>query len=181
MTAPSHAALPASSQPTVPEGGSRGRRCRDAHALTRSSRGPRAARNPGWAQRRRCRFVQRRACPRTARSPGWAGGLRCLAEHAAQCRSCGVANGIVHQVGPSGTAHGSSELVKARTPRRGRPSCRNTPPGAWRNLSSPISWILLLRVGGSMIQPTWESGKVLQPEASGPRRRSTGFLVPLQA
>jgi hypothetical protein len=32
----------------------------------------------------------------------------------------------VNQVGPSGTAHGSSELVKAHTPRRGRPSCRNT-------------------------------------------------------
>jgi hypothetical protein len=26
----------------------------------------------------------------------------------------------VNQVGPSGTAHGSSELVKAHTPRRGR-------------------------------------------------------------
>jgi hypothetical protein len=31
----------------------------------------------------------------------------------------------VNQVGPSGTAHGSSELVKAHTARRGRPSCRN--------------------------------------------------------
>jgi hypothetical protein len=29
------------------------------------------------------------------------------------------------QVGPSGTAHVSSELVKAHIPRRGRPSCRN--------------------------------------------------------
>jgi hypothetical protein len=28
-------------------------------------------------------------------------------------------------VGPSGMAHGSFELVKAHTPRRGRPSCRN--------------------------------------------------------
>jgi hypothetical protein len=32
----------------------------------------------------------------------------------------------VNQVGPSGTAHGSSELVKAHTPRRGRHSCCNT-------------------------------------------------------
>jgi hypothetical protein len=31
----------------------------------------------------------------------------------------------VNQVGPSGTAHGSSELVKAHTPCRGRHSCRN--------------------------------------------------------
>ncbi len=31
-------------------------------------------------------------------------------------------DGVVNQVGPSGTARGSSELVKAHTPRRGRPS-----------------------------------------------------------
>jgi hypothetical protein len=31
----------------------------------------------------------------------------------------------VNQDGPSGTAHGSSEVVKAHTPRRGRHSCRN--------------------------------------------------------
>jgi hypothetical protein len=37
-----------------------------------------------------------------------------------------AADGVVNHVGPSGTAHGSSELVKAHTPRRGRPSCRNT-------------------------------------------------------
>ncbi len=69
---------------------------------------------------------------RTVRGPGWAGGRRRLKEYAARCLSCGVADGVVHQVGPSGTAHGSSELVKAYTPRRGRPSCRNrehpTPP-----------------------------------------------------
>jgi hypothetical protein len=35
-----------------------------------------------------------------------------------------VAHGVVHQIEPSGTAHGFSELVKAHTPRR--PSCRNT-------------------------------------------------------
>ncbi len=31
-----------------------------------------------------------------------------------------------------------------------------------------------------MIQPTWESGEV-QPEASGPLRHPTGFLLRLQA
>jgi hypothetical protein len=36
----------------------------------------------------------------------------------------------VNHVGPSGTAHGSSDLVKAHTPRRGRPSCRNRPEPA---------------------------------------------------
>ncbi len=42
---------------------SRGRRCRDAHASTRSLRGPSTADGPGWAHGRRCRFVQRRAAP----------------------------------------------------------------------------------------------------------------------
>jgi hypothetical protein len=101
----------------------------------------------------------------------------------------------MEQVGPSGTAHGSSELVKAHTPHRGRPSCRNTPPGGlvgaapWSHSGTGplplrtrrvsygevlvISWVLLLRVGGSMIQPTWESGEVLQQEASGPWRHPT--------
>jgi hypothetical protein len=68
--------------------------------------------------------VQLRRGPRTADGPGWAGGRRRLAEYAAQCRLCGVADGV-SQVGPSGTARGSSELVKAHTPRRSRPSCRN--------------------------------------------------------
>jgi hypothetical protein len=36
--------------------------------------------------------------PRTASGPGWAHGRRCLAEHAARCRSCGVADGVGHQV-----------------------------------------------------------------------------------
>jgi hypothetical protein len=71
--------------------------------------------------------VQLRRGPRAAHGPSWARGRRCPAEHAARCRSCGVADGVVNQVGPSGTAHGSSELVKAHTPqRRGRPSCCNT-------------------------------------------------------
>jgi hypothetical protein len=43
-------------------------------------------------------------------------GRRFPAEHAARCRSCGVADGVVNQVGPSGTAHGSSELVKDSKP-----------------------------------------------------------------
>jgi hypothetical protein len=51
--------------------------------------------------------------PRAAHCPSWARGRWCPAEHAARCRSCGVADGIVNQVGPSGTAHGRSELVKA--------------------------------------------------------------------
>jgi hypothetical protein len=46
-------------------------------------------------------------------------------QHAARCRSCGIADGVVNQDGPSGTAHGCSELVKAHTARRGRHSCRN--------------------------------------------------------
>ena len=66
------------------------------------------------------------ACHVQTHGPSWARGRRCPAEHAARCRSCGVADGVVNQVGPSGTAHGSSELVKAHTPRRVRPSCRNS-------------------------------------------------------
>ena len=69
--------------------------------------------------------VQLRRGPRTAHGPSWSRGRRCPAEHAARCRSCRLADGVVNQVGPSGTAHGSSELVKAHTPRRGRHSCRN--------------------------------------------------------
>ncbi len=82
--------------------------------------------------------VQLRRGPRTAHGPSWSRGRRCPAEHAARCRSCGVANGVVDQVGPSGTAHGSSELVKAHTPRRGRHSCRNRAarPGAGNYASS---------------------------------------------
>jgi hypothetical protein len=75
--------------------------------------------------------VQLRRGPRTARGPSWARGRRRPAEHAARCLSCGVADSVVYQVGPSVTAHGSSELVKAHTPRRGRPSCRNTAFRAW--------------------------------------------------
>jgi hypothetical protein len=130
---------------------------------------------------------------RTAHGPSWARGRRCPAEHSARCLSCGVADGVVNQVGPSGTAHGSSELVKAHTPRRGRPSCCNTPPGGlvdvapWsRSGKGPlplrtqrVSYGEVLVI--SCIQPTWESGEVLQQEASGPQRRPTGFLVRLQA
>ncbi len=47
------------------------------------------------------------------RGPGWACGLRRLVEHAARCRSCEVADGVVHQVGPSGTAHGSHRSTVA--------------------------------------------------------------------
>ncbi len=107
-------------------------------------------------------------------------GRQRLAENAAWCQSCVVADGVVHQVGPSGTAcaSGSSKLVKAHIPRRGRPSCRNTPQGRLvgaaplsHSTSGPpplwtrrisygevlaISWGILLHVGGSMIQPTWE-------------------------
>ena len=75
------------------------------------------------------RSAQLRRGPRPAHGPSWARGRRCPAEHAARSRSCGIADGVVNQDGPSGTAHGSSEVVKAHTPRRGRHSCRNTPPG----------------------------------------------------
>jgi hypothetical protein len=94
------------------------------HVSTRSCK--RAASGIGWAYGRRCRFVQRRA------APAWPHGPRSRlgplpAAPAARCWSRGVADGVVHQVGPSGTAcGGSSKLVKAHTPRRGRPSCRNT-------------------------------------------------------
>jgi hypothetical protein len=142
---------------------SRGRRCRDVHATTRSSRsesssssrpacGPRspkglAAGGAEMCMRRRVApaacarpmvpvepiacgaasysAVQLRRGPRAAHGPSWARGRRCPAEHAARCRSGGVADGVVNHVGPSGSAHGISELVKAHTPRRGRPSCRN--------------------------------------------------------
>jgi hypothetical protein len=76
--------------------------------------------------------VQLRRGPRPAHGPSWARGRRYPTEHAARCRSCGIADGVVNQDGPSGTAHGSSELVKAHTPRRGRHSCRNTARGAAR-------------------------------------------------
>jgi hypothetical protein len=71
--------------------------------------------------------LQLRRGTRTAHVPSWAHSRRCPSEHAARCRSCGVANVVVNQVGPSGTAHGSSELVKAHTPCRSRPSYHNTP------------------------------------------------------
>ncbi len=131
--------------------------------------------------------------PRAAHGPSWARGRRCSSEHAARCRSCGVAYGVVNQVGPSGTAHGSSKLVKAHTPRRGRPSCRNTLPGGLvgaaplsRRGTGPLPLRTRQVSDGeviviSCIQPTWESGEVLQPEASSPRRRPTEFLVRLQA
>jgi hypothetical protein len=99
--------------------------CRDVHALTRSSRSPRAASGPGWAHGRQCRFVQRFSMARIRPAiPVGSRGRRRLAEHAACHAKSPMAN--VHQVGPSSTASGSSELVKAHTSRRGRPSCRNT-------------------------------------------------------
>jgi hypothetical protein len=123
--------------------------------------------------------------PRTVHGPSWACSRRCPAEHAARRRSCGVADGVVNQVGPSGTAHGSSELVKARASRRGRPSCRNTPPGGlvgaapWSRIGTgpfplrtrQVSYGEVLVISWS--QPPWESGEVLQPKASGPRRCPT--------
>jgi hypothetical protein len=129
--------------------------------------------------------VQLRRGPRAAHCPSWVRGRRYPAEHAARCRSCGVAYGIVNHVGPSGTAHGSSELVKAHTPRRGRPSCRKTPPGGlvgaapWSHSGTgplplrtrQVSYGEFLFI--SWVQPTWESGEVLLPEASGPWRRPT--------
>ena len=130
---------------------------RCARSESRSSSGPRTARDPknglaaGGAEMRMRRrkasaarprpvvpvgptadgaasysAVQLRRGPRPAHGPSWSRGRRCPAEHAARCRSCGIADGVVNQDGPSGTAHGSSELVKAHTPRRGRHSCRNT-------------------------------------------------------
>ncbi len=48
------------------------------------------------------------ACARPA-VPVVSPGRRRLVEHVAWWRSCRVADGVVHQVGPSGTARGSSE------------------------------------------------------------------------
>jgi hypothetical protein len=109
---------------------------------TRSSPGPRAASGAGWAHGRRCRFVQRCA------APAWpAYGLRSRLSLAASCasrimrlsadRPCRVTDSVVHQVGPSCTACGSSELVKAHTPRRDRPSCRNIEDLPLRPVGAP--------------------------------------------
>ncbi len=46
-------------------------------------------------------------------------------EHAARCRSCGVSDGFCESGRAVRYGHGSSELVKAHTP-RSRPSCHNT-------------------------------------------------------
>jgi hypothetical protein len=125
---PRHAAPSARSRPAVPKG-SRGRRCRDVRRVASAARArPVVPVGPGWVHGRQYRSVQRRAASAwPAHGPrSRARGRRRVAEHAARCRSCRVADGVVNQVGPSGTAHGSSELVKAHTARRGRPSCRNS-------------------------------------------------------
>jgi hypothetical protein len=69
--------------------------------------------------------VQLRRGPLAVHGPSWSLGRRCLSEHATQCWSCRVTDGVVHQVGLSGTARGSTELVKAHTPSRDGPSCCN--------------------------------------------------------
>jgi hypothetical protein len=145
---------------------SRGRRCRDAHASTRSSRGPCTANDPQFSGN----FSPRPAVPlRTAPcSPGWARSRRYpaeLPEHAARSpasvsvirRRTGV---MAHQVGSpvrpmAAWPHGSSELVKAHNPCRGRPSCRNTAaicsgPGRrrWAACSAPRS----MRLGADYAQ-----------------------------
>ncbi len=113
--------------------------------------------------------VKVRRGQRTARGPSSARGRRRLAEHAARCRSHRVADGVVNQVGPSGTAHGSSDLVKAHTPRRGRPSCRN------------IVYSVTSRQGPAHFEPDqlqaqlrlgrgWNALEPRQPVRSGPGR-----------
>jgi hypothetical protein len=96
--------------------------------------------------------VQLRRGQRTAHGPSWSRGRRCPAEHAARCRSCGVADGVVNQVGQSDTAHGSSELVKAYTPCRGRPSGRNKlgHPAARARTSLGRQRAILGRVAGGL-------------------------------
>ena len=123
--------------------------------------------------------VQLRRGPRAAHGPSWSAappsrGRRCPAEHAARCRSCGVADGVVNQVGPSYMAHSSSELVKAHTPRRGRPSCRNTPPGGlvgaapWsRSGTGPLP----LRTGGPDGSRTEQFGRLVVYNRLGSRAR----------
>jgi hypothetical protein len=61
----------------------------------------------------------------------------------------------VNQDGPSGTAHGSSEVVKAHTPRRGRHSCRNigVPIRSERSIGVSTVMPLLAREGASPPPP----------------------------
>jgi hypothetical protein len=73
--------------------------------------GPTAGSASSYSAVQPLRFGPRMAVPVESR------GLRRLPEHAAQCLSCGVADGVVHKVGPSGTARGRSDLFKAHTPR----------------------------------------------------------------
>ncbi len=87
MTAPSHAAPPARSQPTVPLRvpwpAVPRYACVDCPLqvthLLRPARGPRS---PKGSRGRRCRDVHASMrsfrCPRTARGPGWAHGRLCL-------------------------------------------------------------------------------------------------------
>jgi hypothetical protein len=136
----SHAAPPASSWPTFPcwTRGRRAEMCMRRRVARAAPARPVVPVGPtaGGAASRSA--VQLRRGPLSARRPSWSPGRQCLSKHAAQCWSCRVADGIVHQVGLSGTACqcGSTELVKAHTPCRGRPSCCNTPERASRGCSA---------------------------------------------
>ncbi len=109
-------------------------------------------------------------------------------------------NGTAGRTRATPELHGAVRSGTAGHPRRCRPSCRNTPPGGLvgaaprsRSRTGPpplrtrrVSYgeaggflsLVGLYSGGSMMQPTGESGEVLQPEASGPspRRRPTCIL-----
>jgi hypothetical protein len=67
--------------------------------LHRPARGPRFPKGPTAGGAVSYSAVQLLRGPRTARGgPGWARGRRRLAEHADRCRSCGVADGVVHHL-----------------------------------------------------------------------------------
>jgi hypothetical protein len=127
-SAPNHAAPHACSRPAIPKR-SRGRRCQDV----RPARGQWSRLGPRPAVPLRTAPCSSGVALALPAVPVWptAGGAR--APRGACCLVLVMPvrsrRWRVHQVRPSGTARGSSELVKAHTPCRGRPSCRNT---AWR-------------------------------------------------
>ncbi len=91
-------------------------------------------------------------------------------------RSCGVADGVVNQVGPSGMARGNSELVKAHTPRRGRPSCRNSDIQL-RSRLAQVSSLGAQRRPGDRRRGTRTRVPVTRSEADhGPRMQHPGRL-----
>jgi hypothetical protein len=136
MPDPSHAAPPARPKPTVPLRVPRPAvprwACvdrsppRPVHGRwSRLGPRPTVPRSPAP-----CSSGAARARPTVPVGPAAGGAPRSMRPGAGHAESDG-ADGVVNQDGPSGTAHGSSEVVKAHTPRRGRHSCRNSQDSRW--------------------------------------------------